>query len=364
MTDATSRTTEIAGYLAAVERHLGDLPEAIRQDLMSDLDAHLAEVAADLDDGVALRDLLGSPEAYARELRETAEVPRERAAARLRRGLRETAAPLTRRVKTWSDRYAVSTGHADAAELVERLRPGWWVARGVIAAMLVVYILSATQYNTYGSLPFDSLSWLLFTAAAVLFFVWVSLRLGRRSQTWGRRRRWWTGAAGIALVVYALYGFAWPYALNYGGNDFVETSYYDETSHITDIQVFDENGEPIDGVYLFDQNGDPLMLGDSWSCFEAEDQYEDPYAQDRFEAEQESRAAATGFPETGLPGAEPDPELGYLYPICDTPAEDPTEGPSEEPTATEDPTPSASEETPTDAEPTEAPTETAGPDGE
>jgi hypothetical protein len=349
MTDAPSRTTEIAGYMAAVERHLTDLPEVIRQDLMSDLDTHLAEVAADLEDGVALSDLLGSPEAYARELRETAEIPRERTGDRLRRGLRETAEPLTRRVRAWADKYAVSTGHADAAEMRERLRPGWWVFRGVLAALLFLYLLAATQFNAAGYNPFGSIIGTLFAIALVLFCVWASMRIGARSREWGRRRRWWIGVVGVGLVVY---GVAWPFLRGPTVHYIDEASY---NGHITDIQVYDENGEPITGVYLFDQNGDPLWIGEPWECAPEEG---DPFATAR-------SVDGTGFSEADGRNDEPDPDLGYLYPICGAPTEAPTESasPSEPPTATDGPTPTdgpSATERPTGEE-TATPAETATP---
>ncbi|WP_030158103.1 hypothetical protein [Glycomyces sp. NRRL B-16210] len=358
MTDAPNRTTEIAAYLVAVERHLADLPGAIREDLLSDLDTHLAEVAADLAPGTTLRDLLGSPEAYARELRETAEVPKEGAGVRLRRSLREAAAPAARRLRAWSDRYAASTGHADAAELVERLRPGWWVARGALTAVLIVYLLVASQYNTAGYHVFGSLPWTLFTIAAVVFCAWVSLRVGARSREWGRRRRLLTAAFGVGLVLYAFYAFvvvAVPYYW-YGDYGYTESSYYVEDD-VTDIQVYDEDGNPLTGVYLFDQNGNPLWIGDPHSCAAA------PI--DPFERE---TAPADGF-ATIPPGYEEEVDFderfpyGYQYPLCaqdqsDEPSAfpEPADGPSdeampsEEPTATEGPSEAAASDEPSPTE--------------
>ena len=139
MTTTPDRSTEIASYLTAVERHLNDLPTHIRQDLMSELDAHLTEVAADLEPGAALRDLLGSPEAYARELRETAEVDKERASVRMRRKLSETAAPALARFRGAADKYAVSTGQVEAVSLDD-------VGLGIVASELAWdAILSAVR---------------------------------------------------------------------------------------------------------------------------------------------------------------------------------------------------------------------------
>lgn len=359
MTDAPKRTSEIAAYMAAVERHLGDLPEAIRLDLMSELDLHLAEVAADLGPGMTLRDLLGSPESYARELRETAEVQKEPASARIRRSLLTAAAPLTNRTRAAADKFAASTGHADAAELALRLRPGWWVLRGAIVAALFVYWLASAQFGVSGYSLFGSLPGLFFAVAALLVCVWISLRIGAKTPEWGQRRRRWTAVAGVAIIALAGYQFSWMITgaapVEYI-ETYVEGGAYD---HVTDIHVYDEDGRQLEGVYLFDQNGDPLWIGDPTLCDDTA--WNDPFAE---ETDEYGQAVEDPFAEDG--GSS---ELGYQYPLCDgsggnggTPTETrpPGEGtPSEEPTGTPAPGESPTE---TEAPTTDAPTAT--PSGE
>jgi hypothetical protein len=358
MTTTPDRSTEIASYLAAVERHLNDLPTHIRQDLMSELDAHLTEVAADLEPGAALRDLLGSPEAYARELRETAEVDKEPVATRMRRKLSATAAPALAGLKGAADRYAVSTGHTDAAELRERLRPGWWVLRGAIVAALFVYWLSAAQYGVTGYSIFGSLPGLLLMVAVLLVCVWASMRLGAKSLEWRGRRRRWMIAGGIALVALAGYQFAWLYT--FSSVDLTPSSYEDDSyvysqgQDVTDIYVYDENGNPLTGVYLFDQNGNPLWIGDPYSCETAPGNPFDGSPTDEWGNELEE------------PTESADEALGYQYPLCaDGPNGTAPVGsatPGEEPTTelpTEDDSTGAEQSTaPAPSEsPTESPTE-------
>lgn len=347
MTTTPDRSTEIASYLTAVERHLNDLPTHIRQDLMSELDAHLTEVAADLEPGAALRDLLGSPEAYARELRETAEVDKERVSVRMRRKLSDTAAPALARFRGAADKYAVSTGHADAAELRERLRPGWWVLRGAIVAALFVYWLSSAQYGVTGYSIFGSLPGLLLIVAALLVCVWASMRLGAKSLEWTGRRRRWTAAGGLALVALAGYQFMWMGVTV--PVEYVEsTTYVDDHQWVEDVYVYDENGNLLTGVYLFDQDGNPLLLGDPYSCGIATD---DPFAtRDPFDAE--DPYATESYPEEGYASEEEyataDDDLGYQYPLC-VPS-DAGEAPTSEASANPDETPSEPEPT-TSAEP-------------
>jgi hypothetical protein len=344
MTTTPNRSTEIASYLAAVERHLNDLPTHIRQDLMSELDAHLTEVAADLEPGAALRDLLGSPEAYARELRETAEVDKEPAAVRMRRKLADAAAPALTRLKGAADGYAVSTGYADAAELRERLRPGWWVLRGALVAVLFVYWLSAAQYGVTGYSIFGSVPGLALLVAVLLVGVWASMRLGMKSREWHGRRARWTNIAGIALVALVGYQFMWLGVA--APVEYVETTTYGEPeSWVNDVYVYDEDGNLLTGVYLFDQDGNPLWIGDPSACPIAEnDPFETPTAEDVYE---ETTASV-------------DERFGYQYPLC-VPG-DPDEmtmPPSEGESAFPGETPGESE-TPTSEE-SAVPSETATP---
>jgi hypothetical protein len=342
MTDAPNRTSEIAAYMSAVERHLGDLPEAIRLDLMSELDLHLAEVAADLGPGMTLRDLLGSPESYARELRETAEVQKESMETKLRRSLAAAAAPLAARARTAADRFAASTGHADAGELAARLRPGWWVLRGALVAMLFVYWLASAQFGVSGYSFFYSIPGLIFGVAILLVCIWASLRFGAKSAEWGQRRRRWAAAASLVIVALAGYQFSWIIT---GAipTTYVETQYVDDNpyGYVADVHVYDENGQRLTGIYLFDQNGDPLWIGDPYAC-------EDPV--DPFALETDEYGQAVEETE------EYDTSnLGYRYPLCDT-------GDEPEPTTTPDADATPSEgSTETDAAPTEDPTGTAPP---
>jgi hypothetical protein len=62
-----TKVDDVASYGAAVRDALADLAAGEREDLLEDLEDHLAEVAAE--SGAPLRDRLGTPEQYAAELR-------------------------------------------------------------------------------------------------------------------------------------------------------------------------------------------------------------------------------------------------------------------------------------------------------
>jgi len=61
MTPAPVQTDPIAAYRDAVERHLADLLDDLRLDLLAGLRAHLADVAAELRPGETLEQRLGGP---------------------------------------------------------------------------------------------------------------------------------------------------------------------------------------------------------------------------------------------------------------------------------------------------------------
>lgn len=143
MTAATAVPPEVGRYLAAVRAALADLPAAERDDLLAEVEASLAEAAADT--GGPLETRLGSPQEFAAELRaaaglqEVASTPREsRVAIRLRE-LLDTA-----------------EGHpavASVGRLATELAPIWWVARAYIAVGALAYALDVSWSTRYPVVP-------------------------------------------------------------------------------------------------------------------------------------------------------------------------------------------------------------------
>ncbi|WP_156926006.1 hypothetical protein [Glycomyces arizonensis] len=340
MTDTPQTNTDIMDYRLAVERHLADLPAPIREDLLNGLEEHLAEVSADLEPGVPLSHLLGSPEAYARELRETVEVPKGGVAERFRRAV---LVPVTDRLKSASNRFARGAGLGDFDDLRKALKPAWWVLRGLIAAMLTWYLM----FGTGAAVTYPVIRTELFIAAsligAVLLFVWLSLRLGVRSQNWSRKYRVLVTVAGL----YLLYGGWATFASSFIDDALFDTpitmtqSTTTDFDHAQDIYAYTEDGELLTDIYLFDEDGEPLMIGDPSSC-----EYEgtSPFAEE------------TDLPGQGSPPYGYDSRYGYLYPLC-MPDDDSTMLPEPEGAATSSPSPSGeSSTTPVETPSGESPT--------
>ena len=103
---------EVAGYAAEVRAQFADLPDAESADLLEDLEDHLREVAAE--DAGTLRERLGAPAAYARELRQAAGLPEPGegsgsggpgAGARPRRKLRAVVRDAMADAERWARGY-------------------------------------------------------------------------------------------------------------------------------------------------------------------------------------------------------------------------------------------------------------------
>ena len=255
-------TTEADSYLAQVRAALADLPPVLRDDLLEDLPGHLEETLAEV--GGPLERTLGTPQAYAAELR-----------ASLPDRVQEPVA-TSRRLDAWGQ-AAVRSGSRGARRVVAgladlpygrqllaflpELRPGWWVLRGYLLVALPAAL--GVLGLGVGVLPFltlfrSDLLGLALTASAVVG----SMRLGRRSAGLSDEGRRLVIAGNLALV--ALVALA-------GGNlrasltpddQFV---YASDTSHlqgpdgpISNLYAFDADGRPLSGVQLFDQEGRPV----------------------------------------------------------------------------------------------------------
>jgi hypothetical protein len=126
---------EVESYVEAVAERLGGIPD--RDEAVDELRGHLAEVRAE-HTGVALRDVLGEPAAYADELRAAAGLPphsRERAG-----------------FSAWLSRIATVV-RVHAPRFVQDLRSFWWGLRGLALGLFVFVFWSglgeALYWNDY-----------------------------------------------------------------------------------------------------------------------------------------------------------------------------------------------------------------------
>jgi hypothetical protein len=259
----TTARDDISTYVEAVRAALADLPSATRDELLEDLPEHLAEVQAE--DTGSLVDRLGTPEAYAAELRATAGPAAPAEPVDPYAEFRETMLRRMHAADAWIGR---AIGYERVSDFVVLLRPAWWVLRGYLAAMAIAWVLD--DGGPIGLVPriggSDFVAVVLLSAA-VLASIW----LGRRSvhQPWGPWPRYAIYAGSVLLVLVAIAGFATADG-NVRSGGYTTVDYGNNGGPYEDVQdvfVYDREGHLVNGARLFDQDGQPIQLGNAY-CFD------------------------------------------------------------------------------------------------
>jgi len=272
---------EVSAFVDQVRARLGDLHDEEREELVGGLEADIAELVSD---GGSVSEL-GDPRAYADELR---------SAAGLERPVGGSGAPRTgllgvrRPRRAPGERVDVTLDRARSRwfelvdvpalkgpwEILEALRPLWWVVRAWVALELVDYVFGnggnrLDLVPTLGPPLFD----LLLLAAAIV----VSVQIGRGRVWPGRRLR---GAAYSRLLLLGLnavavlalmvalpqvptqddisHAFDDGHASGSGGGGGSGLVHRGRVVH--NVFPFDAQGRPLTGVQLFDENGSPLSV--------------------------------------------------------------------------------------------------------
>jgi hypothetical protein len=273
----TTVQDEINLYVFAVRAALGDLPESLRDELLEDLPEHLAEVLADGEG--SLTDRLGSPEAYAADLRTTAGFvggfPDPPGRTDQLKEMRDVALA---RLRVADVRLGPLFGAARASEFLVLLRPGWWVLRGYLAAMVLAWLLDDSG-QPLGLLPRIGGSEpvaLLLLAAGVLGSIW----LGRRSLRLARGPQLALYAGSVVLVLVALGGFleadSSTRGANYAdvGGSYPDSTYDNPHHDVEDLFIYDEHGKLITNARVFDEDGEPFRIGNA-ACYDEEGNYQE-----------------------------------------------------------------------------------------
>ncbi|WP_406075056.1 HAAS signaling domain-containing protein [Micromonospora sp. NBC_01638] len=336
---------EITDYVTRVRAALADLPTTQRDELTEDLADHLTEVAAEAEGTLVER--LGEPETYAAELRAAAGAA-PGGGRNLDQRVATAVVRVRNRLRAIDMRFGPPLGYETASDFLRLLRPGWWVLRGYLAAMLVTMMSTGGSYGLLPRFGGELLAGMVMLVAFVLASIWI----GRRSGQLARWPRWALHAGSFVLVVFALA------ALGHAEDRLDRDYYYDQTSvdsqysQIRDVFVYDSEGRLVENARLFDQNGNPIRLGYP-DCGGRLDEYSNPllrpYPYCPGQAPFGPRAPGAPLPPAP-PTAVPDPGS--------TPAPSTTPGPTGTPTpagtATGQPT-AGQTATPSDA-PTPTPT--------
>ncbi|MGY1843919.1 HAAS signaling domain-containing protein [Modestobacter sp. SYSU DS0875] len=247
-------------YLVAVECELSDLPPEERGDLLEDLEQHLASLVEE-DDDRPLDVRLGSPVAYAAELRAAAGLPP--------RGGAQPPPDRIAELRRWLARAQAHPLAGEVRRLLLELRPAWWVLRGYLLIAVPCALAGDWDFPFPAPLGSEALGVLLVPAAIA-----GSVRLGRRELPTRLRVPVVAGGALLAVVAFAAVVDASPgssvdygYASDYGyPAPVVEQAVgqYPLVSRygpITDVLPYAADGTPLEGVLLYDQDGRPLEVG-------------------------------------------------------------------------------------------------------
>lgn len=254
---------EVSSYLSALRAHLEDLPEGERQDLLEDLEQHLAEVAAEGEG--SLVDRLGPPDLYAAELRSSVGLPPDGG-----RGLGERLLEGARRssIGRMARGVAATSAYGGIRSFVTELRPGWWVLRGYVAVVGLILIL-APDHQYLSDIPIP-IPWLLgsqaWGLAAIAAGIWASVALGREATNRMRARvisfvvSLIVAGIGFDLIPRVQERLAMAAAATYEepeafGPGFLQ---HQDGTPIANICPYGADGRRLEGVLIFDQDGRPI----------------------------------------------------------------------------------------------------------
>ena len=269
---------DIVEYVAAVRALLTDLDPDEIDDLTDDLHSHLAEIRAESEEPFA--DLIGTPEQFAAELRQSAGLAQATPAG-LRLG--SVTRSFERIARTAERRFAPIVAHRwtrATLDFLPELRPAWWVARGYLLAGLLA-LMTGGRLATFLAVPSIAGSSVVGFGVMVAFIV-ASVRFGRRHHPapWAR---WVTVitavlAAWVAVILfdqvsssYVPYGYdAEPVAVD---GPFVVDPFVDELLPANIYAVLPD-GTPLDQVLLYDETGGPVNLPESGYSIEFGAEYE------------------------------------------------------------------------------------------
>ncbi|MBU2694201.1 hypothetical protein [Pimelobacter sp. 30-1] len=260
---------DVTAFVDEVRRHLGDLDDETRDDLLGGLEADLADQLAE---GTGAP--LGDPAAYAAELRSAAGLPEPPSPRRLRPDPRRWQAlpgELMDRSRAWFLGYAESPRLRPAWDVAVTLRPAWWALRAWVAVSAIdVY---AGSFERVSLIPTLGSPLIGLVVLAVAVAVSALIGLGRLWPGSGPDRK---AVARLLLLAANVYAVVLPFAADFQGRGVIDDT-YDSYSigwndalrqsgvmssgrPVTDIFAYDAAGKPIDQVQLVDQDGRPISI--------------------------------------------------------------------------------------------------------
>lgn len=270
---------EVVGYAAEVRAELADLPVADNAELWEDLEDHLREVAAE--DAGTLRERLGEPAVYARELRQAAGLPEPGEATAPResavswRMLKSRAHGLS---KTALRRIRAHRAGREVLDFLPGLRPAWWVLRAWVAVRLLEALTTDDGlWRDVALVPRIGQSRLLGLVALVTAIP-ASVYLARSdvARAGWRRRGVLVAEGALAVVAVGVVLSTGsnsepvqnpvPWQVAYNEQHGAAPGLNQDGQEISNLWVFDKDGKPLDGDGQVVANRYPKrMLEQQWN---------------------------------------------------------------------------------------------------
>ena len=270
--NATVITPEVQDFLSAVRAELADLDPEEQREILDGLEADLGDLVAEQGEGA-----LGDPVAYARELRTAAGLePESGQATRPRTTVPMAVHAFLDDVHRLWDRL-VHALPGDSEEVLNALRPAWWVLRAWLAVELAALTLGEWALQV---VPGQNLVGGLALVVAVV----LSVQLGRGrlwpGDAWRRNallRVVLLGLNGLALVAIPLvldgldhahtdrYSQGFSQGYRTGQQDLraangPKAGLYADGKWVSNVFPYDASGRPLVGVQLFNQIGQPINV--------------------------------------------------------------------------------------------------------
>jgi hypothetical protein len=231
-----------AEYLDAVKAGLDDLDEDDREAILRELEAHLGELA-----GQDPSEMLGEPEAFVAEFRQSAGLEPRSAPGRVR----QLVVVGHRWLRRLSEHPVSAPFHRHRAEL----RTVWVWTRGWILLSAIWWLDGnwVGRQLTFGVPGVSPGFGVVMVGGATAGSLWLAGR--RNDRHWGRVDR--IATAGTVLLV----GLAWlnPVWID---SPYDDSGLYPSDQSWTNIYAYDRSGEPVE-VLLYDQDGRPIEVSPS-----------------------------------------------------------------------------------------------------
>lgn len=243
-------------YLDQVRSRLGDLPSEDLDEVMQDLEAHLAE----LDDSI-VEGVLGTPVEFAHEFLLSAGLEAESRQSRLRR-LRGAGDRLDLRLRRSISRLGERLQW-------ETIRPTWIWIRGwlMVGALGVIYYQEPFRHFPIPSIDHSTAAGVVLVAVTTWLSRWVDrapLTPRRRTMT-----RAYSMAAAIALLLCLVNPLPDEEPESLDPIEYISELTAPTGSIVENIYAFDVDGNPVE-VLLFDQAGEPLLTMSEWAYDDAQ----------------------------------------------------------------------------------------------